>query len=34
VFWKEHEGQDFDDIDIDMRIYHESAGTDDQDIFI
>jgi hypothetical protein len=32
VFWKEHEGQDFDnldmadDIDIDMRMYHESAG--------
>lgn len=32
VFWKEHEGKDFenldmaDDIDIDMRMYHESAG--------
>ncbi len=32
VFWKEHEGHDFDnldmadDIDIDMRMYHESAG--------
>jgi len=32
VFWKEHEGQDFDgldmadDIDIDMRMYNESAG--------
>ncbi|CAF0772639.1 unnamed protein product [Rotaria sordida] len=36
VFWKEHEGQDFDnldmadDIDIDMRIYHESAGSADR----
>lgn len=32
VFWKEHEGKDFenldmaDDIDIDMRMYHENAG--------
>ncbi len=40
VFWKEHEGQDFenldmaDDIDIDMRMYHESAGIGQQDIFI
>ncbi|CAF2970316.1 unnamed protein product [Rotaria sp. Silwood2] len=37
VFWKEHEGQDFDnldmadDIDIDMRMYHESAGSADRD---
>ncbi|UJR26555.1 hypothetical protein I4U23_007876 [Adineta vaga] len=37
VFWKEHEGRDFDnldmadDIDIDMRIYHESAGSADRD---
>ncbi|CAF3777327.1 unnamed protein product [Adineta steineri] len=36
VFWKEHEGQDFDnldmadDIDIDMRMYHESAGSADR----
>jgi hypothetical protein len=32
VFWKEHEGKDFDgldmadDWDVDMRMYHESAG--------
>ncbi|CAF3363723.1 unnamed protein product [Rotaria socialis] len=36
VFWKEHEGQDFesldmaDDIDIDMRMYYESAGSSDR----
>ncbi|CAF0775266.1 unnamed protein product [Didymodactylos carnosus] len=36
VFWKEHEGKDFDadtadDWDIDTRIYYESAGSADRD---